>query len=198
MKSNKSPGSDGFLVEFFKMFWKYIGIFVVMSINYGYRNGILSVTQRHDVITLLPKGDKPRQYLKNWRPITLLNTVYKIASGSIASGIKRYRDKLISHDQTGFIPNRCTCIGENTRLIYDIMHYTEEKNIPSLLSLNDFEKAFDTVSWDFIDKVLIFFHFGSSVKKWVSLFSSDITSAVNQGGNLSERINIQRGCRQGG
>jgi hypothetical protein len=53
------------------------------------------------------------------------------------------------------------------------------------------------VSWDFIDKVLTFFNFGSSVKKWVSLFSSDITSAVNQGGNLSERINIQRGCRQG-
>ena len=195
MKSNKSPGSDGFSAEFFKMFWKYIGVFVVRSINYGYRNGILSVTQRHGVITLLPKGDKPRQYLKNWRPITLLNTVYKIASGSIASRIKQYLDKLINYDQTGFIPNRY--IGENTRLIYDIMHYTEEENIPGLLLLIDFEKAFDTVSWDFIDKVLTFFNFGSSIKKWVSLFSSDITSAVNQGGNLSERINIQRGCRQG-
>jgi hypothetical protein len=46
---------------------------------------MLYITQRHGVITLLPKGDKPKQYLKNWRPITLFNTVYKIASGCIAA-----------------------------------------------------------------------------------------------------------------
>ena len=89
MKSNKSPGSDGFSAEFFKVFWKYIGVYVVRSINHGYKNNILSITQRHGVITLLPKGDKPKQYLKNWRPITLLNTVYKIASGSIAARFKK-------------------------------------------------------------------------------------------------------------
>jgi hypothetical protein len=107
------------------MFWKYIGVFVVRSINYGYRNGILSVTQRHNVITLLPKGDKTRQYLQNWRPITLLNTVHKIASDSIASKIKRYLDKSIN--QTGFIPNRYT--GENTRTIYMILCITPRKKI---------------------------------------------------------------------
>jgi hypothetical protein len=77
------------------------------------------------------------------------------------------------------------------------MHYTEEENIPGLLLLIGFEKAFETVSWDFIDNVLTFFNFGSSVKKWVSLFRSDIISVVNQGGDLSDRINIQKGCRQG-
>ena len=195
MKSNKSPGSDGFSAEFFKMFWKHIGLFVVRSINYGYENNSLSITQRHGIITLLPKGDKPRHYLKNWRPITLLNTVYKIASGCIASRIKKYIDKIINQDQTGFISNRY--IGENTRLIYDLMQYTEEENIPGLLLLIDFEKAFDTLSWSFIQKTLEFFNFGPSIRNWISIFNTDITSVINQGGNISDRITIQRGCRQG-
>ena len=196
MKSNKSPGSNGFSSEFLKVFWKYIGTFVVRSINHGYRNNMLSITQRHGVnITLLPKGDKPKQYLKNWRPITLLNTVYKIASGCIAARFKRYLDKIINPDQTGFLPNRY--IGENTRLIYDIMHYTEEEDIPGLLLLIDFEKAFDTVSWNFIEKTLNFFNFGPSIRKWVNLFNTNISSTVNQGGDLSKTFDIQRGCRQG-
>lgn len=57
--------------------------------------------------------DKPRQYLKNWRPITLLNVIYKIASGYIAERIKTTLYKLISEDQTGFISGHY--IGENTR-----------------------------------------------------------------------------------
>ena len=61
-------------------------------------------------------------------------------------------NKLISTDQTGFMEGRY--IGENTRLLYDIMQYTEEQHIPGLLLLIDFEKAFDSLSWRFIDKVL--------------------------------------------
>jgi hypothetical protein len=53
-----------------------------------------------------------------------------------------------SNDQTGFIPGRY--IGENCRLIYDILHFTEENDIPGILLLIDFEKAFDSISWSFI------------------------------------------------
>lgn len=62
--------------------------------------------------------------------------------------------KLISCDQTGFINGRY--IGENTGLIYDIMNYTDEINIPGLLLKIDFEKAFDTTSWKFTNKTLDF------------------------------------------
>ena len=62
MKSNRSPGSDGFTCEFFKTFWKQIGAFVVRSINYAYQEGHLSVTQKQGIITCLPKGDKPRHF----------------------------------------------------------------------------------------------------------------------------------------
>ena len=102
---------------------------------------------------------------------------------------------MINHDQTGFIAGRY--IGENTRLTYDIMNYAEENNIPGLLLLIDFEKAFDSVSWKFISNTLKFFNFGISVQNWISTFQCKISSAVNQGGNLSPFFSIGRGCRQG-
>ena len=88
-------------------------------------------------------------------------------------------------------------IGENTRLIYDLLDYTEEKNIPGLLLFIDFEKAFDSVSWKFLDKALRFFNFGESIRKWVSVLYNNIKSRINIGGNLSDFFNPQRGCRQG-
>ena len=64
MKNNKSPGSDGFSAEFFKVFWKSLGWFVVRSLNEGYRKEELSITQREGVIICIPKPDKPRNFIK--------------------------------------------------------------------------------------------------------------------------------------
>jgi hypothetical protein len=77
---------------------------------------------------------------------------------------------------TGFIPGRY--IGENTRLIYDVLHFTEEQDIPGILLLIDFEKAFDSISWVFIESVLDFFNFVFSIKLWVTTLYTNITSAV--------------------
>jgi hypothetical protein len=195
MKNNKSPGTSGFGADFFKVFWRKLGSFVVRALNHAYSSGHLSLTQSQGVITCIPKENKSRLFLKNWRPITLLNTVYKIGSGSISNRIKSVLDSLISREQTGFIPNRY--MGENTRLIYDIMQYTEEHNIPGLLLLIDFEKAFDSLSWDFIKNTLSFFNFGPSIQKWFTVFYQDAKSAVIQCGYLSNFVKISRGCRQG-
>ena len=92
MKNDKSPGSDGFTVEFFKFFWKDLGSFLIRSINFGFNMGELSVTQKQGIISILPKGDKPREFLSNWRPITLLNTTYKTASLCIVNRIKYVLD----------------------------------------------------------------------------------------------------------
>ena len=78
MKNNKSPGLDGFTVEFFKFFWIDIGLFILKSLNYGYRTGSLSITQKQGAITCIPKPNKSRCDLKNWRPISLLNVIYKL------------------------------------------------------------------------------------------------------------------------
>ena len=195
MKNDKRPGSDGFTAEFFKMFWADLGHFIVRSINYSYINKEMSHVQKLGLITCIPKQDKPKQFLKNWRPITLLNCTYKIATGCIANRIKTVLDKIISKDQTGFIKGRY--IGENTRLIYDIMQYTETHNIPGLLVLVDFEKAFDSLSWSFIEKTLEIFNFRSSIQNWIKTFYNNSISCVLQNGYLSESFKLERGCRQG-
>jgi hypothetical protein len=124
-----------------------------------------------------------------------LNVVYKLASGCIAERIKLYLDKLIHNDQTGFMKGKF--IGENTRLIYDIMHYTESRQIPGLLMLIDFEKAFNTVSWKFIQETVCFFNFGISIQNRIKLFYNQIKSCVIQNGIVSQYFSPERGCRQG-
>ena len=99
MKSVKSPGLSGFSAEFFKVFWKQLGNFVLRSLNYGYMKDELSVTQSQGLITCIPKDSKPKQFLKNWRPLTLLDTVYKIASGTIANRMKTTLDHIIKTKQ---------------------------------------------------------------------------------------------------
>ena len=78
MKNGTSPGSDGFTVEFYKFFWNDLGSFLVRAINESFKKESLSSPQKEGIITLLPKGDKPRQFLKNWRPITLLLSLIHI------------------------------------------------------------------------------------------------------------------------
>ena len=195
MSNNKSPGNSGFTVEFYKFFFTNIGQFLVRSINYGFLSNKLSITQRQGVITCLPKEGKNLQSLNNWRPISLLNVSYKIASSCISNRIKSTLHSLISDDQTGFQSGKF--IGSNINLMYDILSYTETKNIPGMLVLVDFYKAFDSIAWDFIEQVLNFLNFGESIKKWVKLFYTDIQSCVTVNGKYSQYFEIQRGVRQG-
>ena len=195
MKNSKTPGSDGFTAEFFKFFWIDLKMFILNSINYGYKTGSLSITQKQGIITCLPKPNKSPFYLKNWRPISLLNVIYKLASSVIASRLKNVLHKLIHEDQKGFIAGRF--IGENVRLIYDILFETKQQEIPGLLLSVDFQQAFDSVSWKFIAKTLDYFNFGPSFKKWIKTFQNGSESCILQNGHMSDYFCLQRGCRQG-
>ena len=195
MKNNKTPGIDGFPAEFFKVFWSRLKYYILSAINTCYDKGILSLTLRQCIISCIPKGDKSRELLKNWRPISLLSVVYKLASASIANRIKTVLDTIIEKSQTGYISGRY--IGESTRLIYDVMHYTEDMNIDGLLMLIDFEKAFDSLSWKFLYKVLKYVGFKDSIIAWVHLFNNEVQASVIQYGYLSEPFKICRGAKQG-
>jgi hypothetical protein len=58
---------------------------------------------------------------------------------------------------------------------------------------NDFEKAFDTVEWSFIEKTLQFYGFGPSLQKWIKTFYCDISSVVTNNGHVSELFSLRRG-----
>jgi hypothetical protein len=195
MNNLKSPGTDGFNAEFFKVFWGRLGHMVVRALNASYRAGRLTPTQRQGIIICIPKGDKAREFIKNWRPISLLNVLYKIGSACIARRIKNVLPLLISEDQTGFISGRY--IGDNIRLLYDMIDYLNKTNKPGLLFNIDMEKAFDSLNWGFMQKVLKSFGFGESIRKWIEVFYNDIKSTVIVNGCASTWFNINRGCRQG-
>ena len=194
-KNNKSPGTDGLTAEFYKFFWIDIRKYVLESFEYSFESGTLSIDQRRGILTLIPKKDKDRTLLANWRPLSILNFDYKLLAKIIAQRMKTFLPNLIDPDQTGYVSNRY--IGENLRLIADIILYTNLKNYPGLLLLVDFEKAFDTIEWDFIQKALECFNFGSNFRKWITILYTDISTFAVNNGFKSEPFNIERGVRQG-
>ena len=102
---------------------------------------------------------------------------------------------IIHEDQTGYIRTRF--IGENIRLIDDIISYTSMRKIPGILLAIDFEKAFDTVKWSFIEKTLHAFNFGENFQKWIKVLHTNIVTTVINNGNTSPYFQPKRGIRQG-
>ena len=87
MENNKTPGTDGLTLEFYRYFWNLLGSFMVSSFNYAFRNGTFYISQREGIISLIPK--KNTEYLKDWRPVSLLNVDYKIATKTIALRLEK-------------------------------------------------------------------------------------------------------------
>ena len=112
---------------------------MVKALNEGFTKKLMSATQREGLIILLPKGDKSRKLIKNWRPITLLNVVYKLASAAIANRMKSILTKLIHPDQCGFMAGRFT--GDNIRLIYDVLFKANQQKKERTSCLNRFRKS---------------------------------------------------------
>ena len=94
----------------------------------------------------------------------------------IASRLKLVLTKIISENQCGFVKGRY--IRDNIRNLLEVIDLAEEENLSCIILSIDFEKAFDTISWKFLTKCLIFFNFGSSFQQWIKLFLSDISSCV--------------------
>ena len=84
MKKNKSPGSDGLPLEFYCKVWSSINSLVLNALNQSFFTGKMSPSQKKTIITLIfKKGD--RELLKNWRPVSLLNTDNKIAAFAMSN-----------------------------------------------------------------------------------------------------------------
>ena len=104
-------------------------------------------------------------------------------------------NKLISPEQSGFISVRY--IGDNTRLIYDLMYCCENSDITGLLMLVDFQKAYDSISWKFLYSVMKLYGFGPSILRWINTFNNNIKATVLQSGVMLSFLNIEKGCHQG-
>jgi exonuclease III len=191
----KTPGCDGLTTEFYRKFWNILKKPLSECVKTIYKEGKLSLDQRSGIINLIPKTGKNLKLISNWRPITVLNLDYKIIAKSIANRIKPILPNIINKNQTGFMKNRL--IGENIRIVQDTIDYTYLNDINGYLILLDFEKAFDSIKWSFIDRALDKFNFGPNIRKWIKILYTDINSSIINNGHLSQRIYPQRGIRQG-
>ena len=192
---NKTPGNDGLQIEFYKAFWIDIGQIMVDSFNYSFQHNLLTTSQRQAIITLLEKSGKDRLQIKNWRPISLLNVDYKILTKCLSERIQNVVKQLIHNSQTGFIKGRS--IFDNLRTILDILEETDKSRRSGLLISIDFEKAFDTLSWEFLAGALKAFNFGDDFIKWVQICYTDVSSCVVNYKQASSYFNVEKGVRQG-
>ena len=191
----KTPGNDGLPVEFYKTFWASLDDYLTDVFNSSFEYEEMSNSQKQAIITLLDKKGRDRTYLENWRPISLINVDAKIASKAIANRMKKVLPGIIHHDQSGFIKNRF--IGETARSIIDIMQHMDAQKMPGLLLFIDFEKAFDSVEWDYLTASLKAFNFGPEFIKWVKTFYKNVSSCILNNGFFSESFLLERGVRQG-
>ena len=195
MARNKTPGNDGLTIEFYDKFWPLISKQLVDSFNFAYENNVMSVSQRQGTIKLIPKPNKDKLLLNNWRPITLLNVDAKILSKCLTKRAAMVIGKLVDSQQTAFVKGRY--IGEGIRLISDLMHYTEEEDLMGIILALDLTKAFDSLSHMFILNCLEAFNFGPSFIQWVRTLHINISSCVLVNGFTTGYFPVARGVRQG-
>jgi hypothetical protein len=153
----------------------------------------MSIDQRRGI--LIPKKNKNLRELKNWRPLTLLNCDYKIFPKLMAIRLQRVLTDLISTDQSGCIKGRSTFT--NIRSTMDVINTCNEMNMPGLLAFIDYEKAFDTVRWEFMKNVLKKMNFGTYFCNCISLMYCDIETCVTNNGQASQFFKPSRGIKQG-
>jgi hypothetical protein len=195
LPNSKAPGTDGFPVDFYKVFWPKIKNLVFDSIQHAIKTGEMSIDQKRGVLNLIPKKDKDIRLLKNWRPLTLLNTDYKIFAKAMATKLQKILPEIISGDQNGCMKNRSTF--SNIRSTIDIISHVNENDLHGILAYIDFQKAFDTVSWQFMQRVLKKMNFGEYFRKCIDVMYKNIESCVLNNGNASEFFKPTRGIRQG-
>ena len=194
-KNNKTPGSDDLTIEFYRFFWNAIGQSMVDSFNYAFENGAISISQKRGIISLIPKKDKDKKYQKNGRPITLLNNNYKIVIKALALRLEKVLPTIIGSNQTGYVKGRY--IGESIRIITDMMSFTKKKNIPGIAVFLDFEKAFNSIEWSYLQKCLEVFNFGPQLQQWITVLYNNISSCVLNNGFATKHFNLSRRVRQG-
>ena len=192
---NKSPGPDGFTLEFYLKFWHLLAPLLCRLYNFCFTDQCLPESLQSSVTRLIFKKRGDVKDLKNWRPISLLNTDYKILSKVITLRLSRVLSSLVDPDQTCSVPGRS--ITSNVTLLRDVLDYIERTNESGILVSLDQEKAFDRVNHSFLFRLLEHLGFGPSFIKWVHTLYTGANMRIILNGYLSGKIELKRGVRQG-
>ena len=139
------------------------------------------------------KKSKDKRFIKNWRPISLLNVGYKIASKALAERLKKIFPVLISNEQTAYVKDRFIC--ETGKLISDTIEVSDVFNIDGFLVTMDIEKAFDSLNQSFLLALLKIFGFGTRFINWIEALLNKSESCVINSGKTTQYFQSNRGAR---
>ena len=196
LNNNKMPGLDGISADYYKMFWKHLSEAFVQMVDKTFDNYHMDNTMKQGVLNLIPKQGKDARYLKNLRPITVLNTDYKIVEKCISNRLKPCLDSIINCDQAGFMSNRR--ISANIRKLQDIMYLAKEEDEEYIILSCDFVKCFDRCEFACVKGSLKYFNFPQTLIDWVDILYNDFTVKVQNNGYFSDPIQVTRSIHQGG
>ncbi|GKC25347.1 RNA-directed DNA polymerase, eukaryota, reverse transcriptase zinc-binding domain protein [Tanacetum coccineum] len=162
---SKARGPDGFTSKFFKKAWNTIKMDFCNAIKEFFRTGKLLGEVNATLITLVPKMQTPLK-VTDFRPIACCNVVYKCISKILTNRIKPVLNKLVDQNQSAFLPGRA--ITDNILLTQELLSGYNSKNGLKRCSLKiDIHKAYDTVSWSFLEKILQYYGFPSAMIQWI-------------------------------
>ncbi|GJU49226.1 RNA-directed DNA polymerase, eukaryota [Tanacetum coccineum] len=162
--TDKSPGPDGFTFGFYRHFWSTIENDVFEAIKYFFTCGEIPKGCNSTFIALIPKNPDANM-VKDFRPISLIGSIYKIIAKILTNRLVGVLGDIVNEVQSAFISERQ--ILDGPFILNEIMQWCRRRKKQSLIFKVDFEKAYDSVRWDFLDDILVKFGFGIKWRGWI-------------------------------
>lgn len=194
LPNGKAPGADGIPREFYAKYWEALKGDVSRMVNHAWKNGSLSPLVNEGLITLIPKN-VAREKPQDWRPITLLNTSYKILAKALALRIKYILPRLVGGEQFGFVHGRS--IFENILNVAGAIDYVCDTGLSAVMLNVDMDKAYDRVEWSYVVAGLEKMGFGSNFRRMISTIFSNASVKVLVNGEVVGSFVVKQSIRQG-
>jgi len=193
-QKDKSPGPDGWTIEFFLDLFEFLGSDLLAVIEDSRVSGRIPASFNSTFIALIPKSDNAES-LNEYRPISLCNCIYKIISKVLARRMKRILSNNISAEQFGFLEGRQ--IHEAIGVAQEGLHSLKSKKLKGAILKIDLSKAYDKVSWLFLQMLLTHLGFSIDFIRWVMSCVTTVSFSVLINGAASPFFHAERGLRQG-